>query len=135
MSTIKCDFFYVYVFLRLCILSTLNSALPNNHAEIKATKVSVAILTTVANIKMRIKPTDNVIATPMTGKSTNTTTDVTTAATIMALRINNALIKGLETSFPFKIIRVFIGDFSLCNKPETYNRKHTGKCFIYSAPS
>jgi hypothetical protein len=85
-----------------------NSAEPNNQLEMIVSKTRAATLAIVATIKIRIKPTDNVTATPINGSRTNITTAVTSAVIIIAPSINKNRAKGLVTSLPLMIICVFI---------------------------
>jgi hypothetical protein len=72
------------------------------------TNTSAATLAIVATTKIRINPIDNVTAIPISGSRINMTPTVTSAAIIIAPSINKNLTKGLFTSLPLIIIRVFI---------------------------
>ena len=73
--------------------------------------ISTVTLAIIATIKITINPTDNVTATPIIGSRINITIAVTNAAIIIAPSINKILVKGLHTSLPLMIIRVFMVSF------------------------
>jgi len=95
-----------------------NSVEPNNQLEIMVINTSDTTLAIIATINITMNPSDNVTAIPITGSRINITTAATSAAIIIAPSINKILIKGLLTSLPLMIIRVFIRSLSLCCKKQ-----------------
>ena len=85
-----------------------NSVEPNNQLEMMVTNINATTLAIVPMINITIRPNDNVTTIPITGKRINITTAATNDAKIIALNIRKYRVRGLLTSLPSMIIRVFI---------------------------
>jgi len=92
------------------------------------TNNSDTTLAIIATINITMKPNDNVTAIPISGSKINITTAATSAAIIIAPSSNKNLIKGLHTSLPLMIIRVFIRGLSryVTKNKSDKNSKVTG---------